>query len=270
MKKLLTLTLSLATIAAVPVAAEIDPKIHKLCIEAKDYSGCIKAQGVIKGSDTASSGVAEARSKEMSDKLYDFNRRQFIVQNPSLADWVKSNPKLARESIEKELLFFRDTDYNDSNGLYSVCKRRGETIDYKFNWSNPCSGVSNKKTVSENNKWLYMSFNQELERQVADSVAKEKCTRQGKQLRYGYHGESMCMSDFEYASYEEQQRARRAEEAYRARIIRQGQIDRKNAANRRMWESINNSMKSLGETINPKRINCTTTYGSYTSNTSCY
>ena len=24
-------------------AAEVDPKIHKLCIEAKDYAGCVRA-----------------------------------------------------------------------------------------------------------------------------------------------------------------------------------------------------------------------------------
>jgi len=42
MKKLLTLTLSLAVITALPAIAEVDPKIHKLCIEARDYSGCVR------------------------------------------------------------------------------------------------------------------------------------------------------------------------------------------------------------------------------------
>ena len=28
---------------AAPVMAQVDPKIHKLCIEAKDYAGCVKA-----------------------------------------------------------------------------------------------------------------------------------------------------------------------------------------------------------------------------------
>ena len=45
MKKLLTSTIASASIAigAIPALAEVDPKIHKLCIEAKDYSGCIKS-----------------------------------------------------------------------------------------------------------------------------------------------------------------------------------------------------------------------------------
>ena len=28
---------------SLPAFAEVDSKIHKLCIEAKDYSGCVKA-----------------------------------------------------------------------------------------------------------------------------------------------------------------------------------------------------------------------------------
>jgi hypothetical protein len=112
----------------------------------------------------------------------------------------------------------------------------------------------------------------ELKRVEDYSVLESKCKGDGKSIRRisGDISREACMSDYEYASYEEQQRSRRAEEAYKARMIGQGEINRKNAANQRMRESINNSMKSLGETINPKRINCTTTYGSYTSNTSCY
>ena len=28
---------------SLPAFAEVDPKIHKLCIEAKDYSGCVRS-----------------------------------------------------------------------------------------------------------------------------------------------------------------------------------------------------------------------------------
>lgn len=55
MKKLLTLSLSLATITAVPAFAEVDSKIHKLCIEAKDYSGCVRS---MKGESSSSDAVA--------------------------------------------------------------------------------------------------------------------------------------------------------------------------------------------------------------------
>lgn len=43
MKELLALTLTVATIAVLPAVAEVDPKIHKLCVEAKDYSGCVRS-----------------------------------------------------------------------------------------------------------------------------------------------------------------------------------------------------------------------------------
>jgi len=256
--------------ASLPAFAEVDSKIHKLCVEAKDYSGCVKSHGAINGSNTASSDSAQLRRKEMYDKLYNFNKRQFIAKNPSLAGWVQSNPKIARESIEKELLFFREGDYQLSKYLYLVCLSRGETIDINFEWRNVCTGINNKKSISANNILFHKAFIREQERQFAESVAKGKCTSKGKQLRYGFNGESMCMTDFEYASYEEQQRSRRATAAYRERMSKQADIDRKNAARRRSWEAVGDSLESLGEQINPKTINCTTTYGSYSSNTSCY
>ena len=45
MNKLLAISIASASIAirAIPALAEVDAKIHKLCIEAKDYVGCVKA-----------------------------------------------------------------------------------------------------------------------------------------------------------------------------------------------------------------------------------
>lgn len=42
MHKLLITAIFLALFPA-PVMAQVDPKIHKLCIEAKDYEGCVRA-----------------------------------------------------------------------------------------------------------------------------------------------------------------------------------------------------------------------------------
>lgn len=42
MHKLLITAFSLALLLA-PVMAQVDPKIHKLAIEAKDYEGCVLA-----------------------------------------------------------------------------------------------------------------------------------------------------------------------------------------------------------------------------------
>ena len=47
MKQLFAISFASVSIAigAIPAPAEVDPKIHKLCIEAKDYAGCVRAQG---------------------------------------------------------------------------------------------------------------------------------------------------------------------------------------------------------------------------------
>jgi len=42
MKRLLLAPLLLAL--ASPVLAEVDPKVHKMCLQAKDYLGCVQAQ----------------------------------------------------------------------------------------------------------------------------------------------------------------------------------------------------------------------------------
>ena len=45
MNKLLAISIASASIAigAIPALAEVDAKTHKLCLEAKDYLGCVKA-----------------------------------------------------------------------------------------------------------------------------------------------------------------------------------------------------------------------------------
>ena len=61
MNKLLAISIASASIVigAIPVVAEVDPKIHKLCIEAKDYAGCVRA---MKG-DTTTTTIREIRSQ---------------------------------------------------------------------------------------------------------------------------------------------------------------------------------------------------------------
>jgi len=40
------LLIAVAVLMACPAMAEVDPKIHRLCIEAKDYTGCVRAQSI--------------------------------------------------------------------------------------------------------------------------------------------------------------------------------------------------------------------------------
>ena len=61
MNKLLAISIASASIAigAMPAVAEVDMRIHKLCIEAKDYAGCVRA---MKG-DTTTTTIREIRSQ---------------------------------------------------------------------------------------------------------------------------------------------------------------------------------------------------------------
>ena len=45
MYKILAISIAAASIAigAIPASAEVDANTHKLCIEAKDYAGCVRA-----------------------------------------------------------------------------------------------------------------------------------------------------------------------------------------------------------------------------------
>jgi hypothetical protein len=43
MTKTLAAVIVSSIIGAIPALAEVDPKTHKLCIEAKDYVGCVRA-----------------------------------------------------------------------------------------------------------------------------------------------------------------------------------------------------------------------------------
>ena len=58
MKRLSFLALP-ALLVSTSAMAEVDPKIHRLCIEAKDYAGCVRA---MKG-DTTTTTIREIRSQ---------------------------------------------------------------------------------------------------------------------------------------------------------------------------------------------------------------
>jgi len=45
------LSCSFVTAAAVPAFADVDPELHKLCVDARDYAGCIQMHQ--QGTETA-------------------------------------------------------------------------------------------------------------------------------------------------------------------------------------------------------------------------
>ena len=63
MNKLIAISIASASIAigTIPAVAEVDAKTHKLCLEAKDYLGCVKA---MKGETSSETVISKYSSKE--------------------------------------------------------------------------------------------------------------------------------------------------------------------------------------------------------------
>lgn len=55
---------------ALPVFAEVDPRTHKLCLEAKDYQGCVRAMTGVSGGSLTVKGPSfnkvQALRREMN------------------------------------------------------------------------------------------------------------------------------------------------------------------------------------------------------------
>jgi len=275
MKKVLV---ALATTSLLTQAAlgEINPAVHKVCIEAKDYAGCVESHNSLSRKRSSEGGNAAAKTKEIMAALYDFNKRQFIVENPSLGSWIRDNPELAKKAIEKEFRFFRDEDIETSSSgtmnawgiseqsemLAVICRQRGETITRHIDWQLPCLTDPNEYSTEKLNQNLYKQIVRQVERRELQEMEKEGCEVEGKKLRSTMHGNA-CMSDYEYMSYMQKQNEREAEESYRRHQMRQAETDRKNAERRRAMEGFAESIKTLGESLQPKGVNCfSQSYGS--------
>ena len=66
MNKLPAISIASASIAigAIPALAEVDAKTHKLCLEAKDYLGCVKA---MRGETMPTSRVINSQGADMAE-----------------------------------------------------------------------------------------------------------------------------------------------------------------------------------------------------------
>ena len=283
MNKLLAISIASASIAigAIPALAEVDPKIHKLCIDAKDYAGCVKAQSGMASGNTNLSSNAKSRTKELKDKLYEFNKRRYIESSPHLAEWVKANPKAARPIIEKEFLFFNQDDYKysatfsksyegDEGRVYGACIKRGKSIDRLFDWEKACSEVADYYDIDKNNEVLREEIAIVREVQEASEIENGKCESSGRTIRRaGY--QNVCMSDYEYATYQQQETARKADELYRQQQREQAARDRRSAALGRLADTLKEAGKAWSTPNSTQCYGSSTTYGSTTyGNATCY
>ena len=63
MQRLLSIAFASITIGAIPAVAEVDAKTHKLCLEAKDYLGCVKA---MKGETSSETVIRQVQQQGAS------------------------------------------------------------------------------------------------------------------------------------------------------------------------------------------------------------
>ena len=88
MKLLLLLPLLLGLSS--PVQARVDPEVHKLCKDVKDYLGCVKAQSGIFGVQEIITNPGTATSRGNECPLGYAYVRQWLLQRSYLqAKWRK-------------------------------------------------------------------------------------------------------------------------------------------------------------------------------------
>ena len=98
MKRLFILALP-AVLISTPALAEVDPKIHKLCIEAKDYAGCVRA---MKGETSPVGGTRlrlglqdELGNACPPDYAYSGNGKCRAIRCIPMGIWGSNEPQLA-------------------------------------------------------------------------------------------------------------------------------------------------------------------------------
>lgn len=276
-----SITFSTSLIGASPAFAEVDSKIHKLCSDVKDYAGCVQAQNGINESSSTAGKKAKAKTQEIYRKLFNFNKRQFIANNPSMSEWVKANPKLAKSKIDSQFLFFREVDLEKERlyKLSSACIVRGTGITDSIRWKPICEDIKEGNSKEAINQYIYSSIKKEIKVRESREIAEERCTLQEKQLRSTADGK-ICMNDYEFATYQEQQRKRIAEEEYRREMLFKAEQQERDRAIQAGLEGFANSLKNLAPSpriwSKPPRqqTRCSgtssTSYGTTYSNLRCY
>ena len=123
---------------SLPAFAEVDPKIHKLCIEAKDYAGCVSIQEekVNEKKSLKASGVCTKQDKsDCNSALGFFNGGTPMFKNP-----INGNPESTIDnSVDSNRFFERDetevqNGFTYRNSSVSQLKIRGSYGRYLSFW----------------------------------------------------------------------------------------------------------------------------------------
>lgn len=84
--------LLLPLLLSTPVNAQVDPEIHKLCSDVKDYAGCVQTQMSL-----GSAGKTDSPPAVNADPKVLTPWQKHLNDNPSLKTWVEANPSLGQK-----------------------------------------------------------------------------------------------------------------------------------------------------------------------------
>ena len=153
-----SLLLLLPLLLAAPISAQVDPAVHKLCVDAKDYSGCVQTQlSLSKKAKLESKPVATSKPTELTPWQNHLN------ENPSLKAWVEANPSLAKKKRE-EWVKNNDLDIQSCSTKHSGEKQ-------KACWKKRAAWL--KSPESKNFKPLIDS-DSELKKSIKEESAKQR------------------------------------------------------------------------------------------------
>ena len=132
-----------------PVSAQVDPAVHKLCVDAKDYSGCVQTQLSL-----SKKAKSEPAPVTISDPTELTARQEHLNENPSLKAWVKANPTLGAKKREEweELEEKNQASYyqNDDDQQELACLQKGSNFSWDGYDCNYTVGTGRSATVGNN------------------------------------------------------------------------------------------------------------------------
>ena len=193
MNKLLAISIASASIAigAIPAVAEVDPKIHKLCLDAKDYSGCVQTQTSL-SSKTEVAPIDSTKSEPIESTAW----QKHLSANPNLKAWVEANPALGEESKKKWLL------ENETAEIEKECPE----YCYFSSTYNQCSFVTTThKVVPCSEKSNYPI---QVQTRPSNNCPPGKSQYQKNALFGLIKGEKLCLSDYEVEALRQGERHR--------------------------------------------------------------
>ncbi len=238
------LLLLLPLLLSTPVNAQVDPEIHKLCSDVKDYAGCVQTQMSL-GSKRKTNSTPSV-SKE-SEELTPWQK--YLNENPNLKAWVEANPSLSKNKKEEWKKTYFNCDHWMPPGNQTCLEFAKEGLKYTYDSADTPKLERERQACFKDSSRMWMKDGTCIKRAPLAEVLGIKVRSPGssmgcppgkriyqKTALFGLiKGAKLCLSDYE------------------AESLRQAQVQ--------------NTITNMNQT---RIINCTSnTFGNYMS-TTCY